>query len=127
MRSTLVSWGYSRLDASTLISKAVSVFCPKYSKVVTEIANDSGNAGGGPTNADGAELVKEVRDRGILQNHHDVIIVQTLAAICDSARNLAPYGVTDDVLADSVLAEYGLSKKDAKWLTKTSLAKCHWA
>jgi hypothetical protein len=126
MRTTLMSWGYSRSDASTLISKAVSVFCPKYSKVIAEIQNDSGNPGGGPTNGDGAELVQEVRDRGILQNMYDSMIVQTLAAICDSARNLAPYGVTDDDLADSVLAGYGLSKKDAKWLIKTSLAKCHW-
>jgi len=82
--------------------------------------------GGGPTNADGAELVEEVRDREILQNMYDSMIVQTLAAICDSARNLAPYGVTDDDLAGYVLAGYGLSKKDAKWLIKTSLQKCHW-
>ena len=44
-----------------------------------------------------------------------------------AANHVTLAGVPDDVLADSVLAEYGLSKKDAKWLTKTSLAKCHWA
>ena len=83
--------------------------------------------GGGPTNADGAELVEEVRDREILQNMYDSMIVQTLAAICDSARNLAPYGVTEDYLASLYQGGmYGLSKKDAKWLIKTSLQKCHW-
>jgi len=128
MRSTLMRNGYSRLDASTLISKAISVFCPKYGKVITEIAHDSGNAGGGPTNADGAELLKEVRDRGILQNMYDSDIVQTLAAICDSARNMDQYGITEDYLASLYQGGpmYGLSKKDAKWLIKTSLPKCHW-
>jgi hypothetical protein len=61
MRSTLMSWGYSRLDASTLISKAVSVFCPKYSKVITEIANDSGNAGGGDQGDRGDQFVQSLK------------------------------------------------------------------
>lgn len=42
MRTTLMGWGYSRLDASTLISKAVSVFCPKYDEVISEIEDDLG-------------------------------------------------------------------------------------
>lgn len=103
--------------AAVITTLAAAVFAP------LPVAHANG---GGPTNADGAELVEEVRDREILQNMHDFMIVQTLAAICDSSRNLAPYGVTDDVLADSVLAGYGLSQKDAKWLVKTSLKKCNW-
>lgn len=122
------SEGFSRLDASTLISQAVSVYCPKYSSAIAGVGADVGKPAGGPTNADGADLVKEVRDRGILQNMYDSQIVQELAAICDSAKNLAAYGATVDDLAGPYQGGmYGLSKKDAVWLIKTSLPKCHWA
>ena len=48
MRSTLISsYGFSRLDASTLISKAVSVYCPKYTGALKGIGNDLGSAGSG--------------------------------------------------------------------------------
>jgi hypothetical protein len=77
-----------------------------------------------PTYGEGAELVEEVRDRGILQNMYDSVIVDTLRAICDSATNLAPYGYGADDLAGIYMDSYGLSKKDARWLIKTALPKC---
>ena len=79
-----------------------------------------------PTYGEGAELVEEVRDRGILNHFYDSMIVSTLRAICDSASNLAPYGFGVDDLAIIFMNDgmNGLSFKDAKWLIKTSLPKC---
>lgn len=47
MRTTLIGYGFSKLDASTLISKAVKVYCPEYSEVVAEIKDDLGDPGTG--------------------------------------------------------------------------------
>ncbi len=77
-----------------------------------------------PTYGEGAELVEEVRDRGILQSMPDPLIVDTLRAICDSASALAPYGATVGDLAGMYVDGYGLSWKDATWLIETSLPKC---
>lgn len=127
MRSTLVSsYGFSRLDASTLISKAVSVYCPKYSGAITGVGNDVGKPAKGPTNADGAEFTKEVRDRGILTKLSDTILAQTLAAICDTATGLAPYGYGKDYLVGLYTGTwmYPLSKRDAEWLIDAALPYC---
>lgn len=40
-----MSYGYSRLDASTLIIKAISVFCPAYDGVIADIERGLDNAG----------------------------------------------------------------------------------
>lgn len=47
MRSTLMSSGYSKLDSSTLISKAVSVYCPDRADAIAglEDASDDGDVG----------------------------------------------------------------------------------
>jgi len=45
MRATLMEWGFSRLDSSTLISKAVSVYCPAYDDVIAELANEVASVG----------------------------------------------------------------------------------
>jgi len=78
-----------------------------------------------PTYGEGAELVKEVRDRGILQQLPDFAIVDALRSICDSAISLARYGYTADDLADIWRGSYrGLSQKDARWLMSAALPKC---
>ena len=79
-----------------------------------------------PTYGEGAELVEEVRDRGILEHYYDSMIVDTLRAICDSASGLAPYGYGADDLARIFMDDgmNGLSYKDAKWLINTALPKC---
>jgi hypothetical protein len=128
MRSTLVSsYGLSKLDASTLISKAVSVYCPKYSEAIAGIENDVGKPATGPTNADGAEFAKEVRDRGILPKLSNQVLAQTLAAICDTATGLAPYGYGKDYLVSLYTGTwmYPLSTRDAEWLIDAALPKCN--
>ena len=78
-----------------------------------------------PTYGEGAELVEEVRDRGILDHFYDSMIVDTLRAICDAAVDLAPYGYGTDAIASMYVdGGYGLSAKDARWLVKTALPKC---
>jgi hypothetical protein len=79
-----------------------------------------------PTYGEGAELVEEVRDRGILEHFYDSMVVDTLRAICDSASGLAPYGYGADDLARIFMDDgmNGLSYKDAKWLIDTALPKC---
>lgn len=127
MRSTLVSsYGLSRLDASTLISTAVSVYCPKYGGAISGIGDDVGEPALGPTNADGAEFAKEVRERGILPNLSNQVLAQTLAAICDAARNLAPYGYGKDYLASIYTGTwmYPLSERDAEWLIEAAIPYC---
>lgn len=47
MRSSLMGSGYSKLDSSTLISKAVSVYCPERADAIAGLETDSGGAGGG--------------------------------------------------------------------------------
>jgi len=77
-----------------------------------------------PTYGEGAELVEEVRNRGILEYLPDDAIVGTLRSICDGAISLAPYGYTADDFADMYGDTLELSHKDAKWLIKTALPKC---
>lgn len=45
MQATLMGYGYSKLDSSTLISKSVSVDCPDRDGVIADIENDSSDAG----------------------------------------------------------------------------------
>lgn len=45
MRSTLISWGYSQVDASTLITKAVSSYCPHRKEAIANM--DTGTAATG--------------------------------------------------------------------------------
>jgi hypothetical protein len=62
MRTSLMGYGYSRLDASTLISKAVSVFCPEHGEVIKEIKNDLGGAAGGSRDD---QFVQQLKRNGI--------------------------------------------------------------
>ncbi len=47
MRTTLMGYGYSKLDSSTLISRAVSVYCPERADAIAGLEDASGDAGVG--------------------------------------------------------------------------------
>ena len=62
MRSTLISsYGFSRLDASTLISKAVAVYCPKYTGALKGIGDDLGKPASGGDQGD--QFVQSLKEK----------------------------------------------------------------
>ncbi|MDA2895505.1 DUF732 domain-containing protein [Mycolicibacterium sp. BiH015] len=118
MHTTLISWGYSSRDASILIDKAISVYCPKYAGAQEGAAAPTASAG--PTYADGDEFTEEVYNHGILQNLNPTHLDQILANICYHKRE----GLSRNLIVSFYMDGYGLSGTNAGWLVDTAQKKC---
>ncbi|QNJ91195.1 DUF732 domain-containing protein [Mycolicibacterium fluoranthenivorans] len=119
MQTTLISWGHSSRDASTLIDKSIGVYCPQYAAAISGgTAPSPGSTG--PTYADGDAFTEEVHEHGILRNLYPDHVVQILANICNHASE----GLSDGAIVSLYMDGYGLSQRDASWLVAAAQAKC---